>query len=74
MSEMYLTISQAARVLDVSANTLRDWHKCGKLMPSMATPLGWRLYRQSEIEEFKNKRENKENTPQTITEVYRQTT
>ena len=54
MSEMYLTISQAARLLDVSANTLRDWHKSGKLVPSMTTPLGWRLYRKSEIEEFNN--------------------
>ncbi len=60
MSEMYLTISQAARVLDVSANTLRDWHKSGKLLPSTTTPLGWRLYRQSEIEELKKTRE-KEN-------------
>ena len=59
MSEMYLTISQAARILDVSANTLRDWHKSGKLMPSMTTPLGWRLYAQSELEEIKRSREGK---------------
>ena len=57
MSKMYLTISQAARILDVSANTLRDWHKSGKLMPSMTTPLGWRLYAQSELEEIKRSRE-----------------
>ena len=63
MSEMYLTISQAARALDVSANTLRDWHKSGKLTPSTTTPLGWRLYRQSDIEQFKNTKQKKESRP-----------
>lgn len=60
MSEIYLTISQAARVLDVCAETLRDWHKTGKLVPSMSNPLGWRLYRQTEIEEFQNNNKKKE--------------
>lgn len=54
MSEVYLTVSQAARVLDVSANTLRDWHKSGKLVPSGVTPQGWRMYRQAEIEDRSN--------------------
>jgi DNA-binding transcriptional MerR regulator len=49
MSEIYLTVSQAARILDVSANTLRDWHKVGRLVPSGVTPQGWRLYRRAEI-------------------------
>jgi DNA-binding transcriptional MerR regulator len=50
MSEIYLTVSQAARVIGVSANTLRDWHKAGRLVPSGMTPQGWRLYRRAEIE------------------------
>jgi DNA-binding transcriptional MerR regulator len=53
MSEMFLTVSQAARVLDVSANTLRDWHKSGKLVPSVVTPQGWRLYAQAEMERLR---------------------
>jgi DNA-binding transcriptional MerR regulator len=59
MSEMFLTVSQAARVLDVSANTMRDWHKSGKLVPSVLTPQGWRLYAQAEIEEIRKCSEEK---------------
>ena len=54
MSDIYLTVSQAARVIGVSANTLRDWHKSGKLILSIITPQGWRLYAQSEIEQLRN--------------------
>ena len=54
MSEIYLTVSQAARVIGVSANTLRDWHKVGRLVPSGVTPQGWRLYRRVEIEDRTN--------------------
>ena len=61
MSELFLTVSQAARVLDVSANTMRDWHRCGKLVPSVVTPQGWRLYAQAEMEQVRIAREKKEN-------------
>jgi DNA-binding transcriptional MerR regulator len=61
MSEIYLTVSQAARVLDVSANTMRDWRKSGKLVPSVTTPQGWRLYAQAEIEQIKTTKDKKEN-------------
>ena len=61
MSEIYLTVSQAARILDVSANTMRDWHKSGRLVPSVMTPQGWRLYAQAEIEQIKTTTKKKEN-------------
>jgi DNA-binding transcriptional MerR regulator len=51
MSDIYLTVSQAARVIGVSANALRDWHKSGKLVPSVVTPQGWRLYCRAEKED-----------------------
>jgi DNA-binding transcriptional MerR regulator len=60
MSEMYLTVSQAARVLDVSANTMRDWHKSGKLVPSVVTPQGWRLYAQADMERLRAATTSKE--------------
>jgi DNA-binding transcriptional MerR regulator len=60
MSEMVLTVSQAARVLDVSANTLRDWHKSGKLVPSVVTPQGWRLYSQADMERLRTANSSKQ--------------
>ena len=60
MSDIYLTVSQAARVLDVSANTLRDWHKSGKLVPSGVTPQGWRLYAKAEVEMLRTGKASKE--------------
>jgi hypothetical protein len=60
MSEVLLTTSQAARLLGISVITLRAWHKIGKLVPMIVTPMGWRLYAQSDLEEFKQAREEKE--------------
>jgi DNA-binding transcriptional MerR regulator len=40
--------------------TLRMWHKTGKFLPSVVTPLGWRLYAQSTLEEIKRSREEKQ--------------
>lgn len=44
-----LTISQAAEILQVTAETLRRWDKAGKLT-AIRLPGGHRRYRQSEIE------------------------
>lgn len=57
MSDVLLTSSQAARQLGISVFTLRTWHKTGKFLPSVVTPLGWRLYAQTDLEAIKRTRE-----------------
>jgi DNA-binding transcriptional MerR regulator len=57
MNEVLLTLTDAARLLNVCEKTILNWHKSGKLLPSAITPRGWRLYRQSDIEDIKNTRE-----------------
>ncbi|MGA2620183.1 MAG: helix-turn-helix domain-containing protein [Thermoguttaceae bacterium] len=58
MNEMLLTVTDVARLLNVCEKTILNWHKSGKLVPPIITPRGWRLYRQSDIEEFKRHRED----------------
>lgn len=47
--EKLLTISEAANILGVTMQTLRKWHKDGKLIPTH-TLGGHRRYRQSDVE------------------------
>ena len=60
MNDVLLTTSQAARLLGISVVTLRTWHKIGKLVPMIVTPMGWRLYAQSDLKKFKQAREEDE--------------
>jgi excisionase family DNA binding protein len=48
MTEL-LTVSEAARALDVAAQTVRDWVDRGKL-PAMRTAGGQRIFRRADIE------------------------
>lgn len=48
----YLTISEAARFLGVSASTLRNWDKSGKVKARRHPINGYRLYLRSELEKL----------------------
>lgn len=41
----YVYISEAARILGISAVSLRRWEKQGKIVPDNTTMGGWRQYR-----------------------------
>lgn len=46
------TISQFAENIGVSAQTLRRWHKQGKLVPAFVTESGRRMYTVQQIEDY----------------------
>ena len=46
----YLTVGEAAEFLGVSASTLRNWDRAGKLRPVRHPMNDYRLYRRSELE------------------------
>ena len=46
----YLTVGEAARLLGVSASTLRNWDKMGKLHARRHPINGYRLYSREELE------------------------
>jgi excisionase family DNA binding protein len=48
-----LTVSEAARELDVCVVTLRRWDRRGKLVPAVRLRRGVRLYNREDIERFK---------------------
>jgi len=48
----YLTVSQAATLLGVSPNTLRNWDNSGKLKARKQPISGYRLYQKSELDRF----------------------
>jgi len=47
-----LSISQAARLLSISKDTLRNWEKAGKIKPLKVGPRGDRKYSQKDLEKF----------------------
>ena len=47
-----LSLTQAATGLGVNPQTLRRWHKAGKLRPSFISPGGHRYYLASDIKQF----------------------
>lgn len=49
MKQDILTIGEAARILDVSIPTLRNWDKSGKLKSYRSTGRNIRLYKLSEV-------------------------
>jgi excisionase family DNA binding protein len=59
MSEQYLTIKDAARLLNVSTVTLRNWDKKGLLAAARNPVNNYRLYAQSDIEGFLRRIEGK---------------
>lgn len=50
----YLTVRKAARFLGVSASTLRNWDKQGKLTASRHPLNGYRLYTRADLEAILN--------------------
>ena len=50
----FITISEAAKILGVSVDTLRRWDKNGKLSPVKTSDAGYRLYSKSQIELYLN--------------------
>ena len=48
-------ISKAASILNVTAQTLRNWDKSGFLKPSIVTETGYRYYTEADINAFYNK-------------------
>lgn len=50
----FLTVSEAAKELQVSAGTLRNWDRAGKLIPHRHPINGYRLYRVEDIEALKH--------------------
>jgi hypothetical protein len=55
MAEGLLTTGAVARVFGVVPDTVRWWHRKGKLRAEVATG-GLRLFRPGDIEEFREKR------------------
>ena len=45
----YLTVSEAADLLGVSASTLRNWDRAGKVKAIRHPVNGYRLYRKEEL-------------------------
>lgn len=45
----YLTVTRAARLLGVSADTLRNWDKSGQLKAYRHPLNGYRLYRKEDL-------------------------
>ena len=46
----FLTVGEAARVLGVTAWTLRNWDRAGKLRAARHPVNGYRLYRRDDLE------------------------
>ncbi len=60
MGEMLLTISEAARVLGVSAQTVRVWADSGKL-PTTRTEAGsMRLFQRNDVESYAARRSHRD--------------
>ena len=45
----YLTVSEAAQYLGVSASTLRNWDRAGKVRATRHPVNGYRLYRKEDL-------------------------
>ena len=48
----YLKILEAARFMDVTTQTLRNWDKQGKLSPYRHPMNNYRMYKQTELEKI----------------------
>ncbi|EMB14844.1 transcriptional regulator, MerR family protein [Rhodopirellula europaea 6C] len=59
----YLTIKNAAAFLGVSQNTVRNWGRAGKI-PMHRNPVnGYRLFKQSDLEQLLNEAEKSRTVP-----------
>lgn len=51
----YLTVSEAAEILGVSAATLRNWDRAGKVMAARHPVNSYRLYRKEDLSKLLEK-------------------
>lgn len=51
----YLTIQDASKLLKVTAQTLRNWDKAGKLKPHRHPMNNYRLYKESDLKKLLKK-------------------
>lgn len=57
----YYSIRKLSEMIDVSAQTLRNWEKSGKLIPDYKTSSGYRYYSQEQVDAITGNRANIEN-------------
>lgn len=57
----YYSIRKLSKMMDVSAQTLRNWEKSGKLIPEYKTNSGYRYYSQEQIDTITGNKNNAEN-------------
>ena len=57
----YYSIRKLSEMIDVSAQTLRNWEKSGKLIPDYKTSSGYRYYSQEQIDAITGNKTNMEN-------------
>lgn len=55
----YLTICEAAEMLSITTQTLRNWDKQGKLKPHRHPMNNYRLYKKTDLVKLLNKIEKK---------------
>lgn len=55
MTQKYLTISAAAKCLDVHPDTLRNWNRSGKFSPHHVSESGYKYYSQEQLNNFLKK-------------------
>lgn len=51
-NEGFVTVKQAAKILDVAPNTVRAWGAAGKITEYRHPANSYRLYKQNELEAF----------------------
>ena len=51
----YYTIHEMTEILGVTAQTLRNWDKSGKLKPHHTSPNGYRYYSEDDLNQLLNK-------------------
>ena len=51
----FLSVTGAAKILDVAAQTVRDWERRGRLH-ALRTEKGTRIFRRSEVERLASER------------------
>ena len=57
----YYSIRKLSEMIDVSAQTLRNWEKSGKLIPDYKTSSGYRYYSQEQVDAITGNKTNMEN-------------
>ena len=48
----YMSIGKFSKEIGVTTQTLRNWHKEGKLIPDIITDSGTRYYSEEQVEKF----------------------